>query len=428
MAVLANRISYFFDLHGPSIQVDTACSSSLIAVHQAVEALRHGAGSLALVGGINIMCHPGNTIAYYKAGMLSKTGRCRTFDQAADGYVRSEGAAVLVLKPLRQAVRDHDPVQAVLRGTACNHGGAAAGLTVPNPSQQSELLKEAWSAAGIDPSSIGYIEMHGTGTKLGDPVEIRGLTQAMAYPTREASSSLCGLSSIKTNLGHLEAAAGIAGLLKVVLSLRHAELPRTVHFQTLNPQIDLEGTPFYIVRRHEHWPKPAASPRRAAVSSFGSGGTNAHVVLEEFAQVPAQAARDLASPTRFLFVLSAKERERLVAYAKRLLEFTRESRAHGPVALESLVYGLQRRQALEERIAFVVRSLEELEDHLLAFTQGVASPVIHLGNADRDRTISDFVAQHDDFRGVVRTWAQTRQLERLAKLWTKSLVYAGTWR
>lgn len=430
MAVLPNRISYFFDLRGPSLQVDTACSSSLVAVHEAVQTLRLGRCNLALVGGINIMCHPGNSVAYYKAGMLSKDGRCKTFDESADGYVRSEGAVMLVLKPLRRAVEDGDPIHAVIRGTACNHGGLAGGLTVPNPSQQAELLKEAWAAASVSPRTISYIEAHGTGTKLGDPIEIRGLKEAFSSQEGEPTPESCALSSIKSNLGHLEAAAGIAGLLKVVLSMVHRELPRTVHFNRLNSQIDLARTPFYVVQGHQRWPEPSITgglPRRAGVSSFGSGGTNAHVVLEEYTRGPdapaVEAQRDRAVPSRGLFVLSAKNRDRLVAYARRLLGHVSAWSDQGAnPSLASLVYSLQRRQALEERVAFVVGSFAELRERLAAFADGVPSPAIHVGNGGQERAVSEFVNQNDDIKDVVAAWLQAGQLERVAKLWAKGVA------
>nr|QEO74705.1 phosphopantetheine-binding domain-containing pro [uncultured bacterium] len=288
MAVLANRLSYFYDLRGPSLLLDTACSSSLVAVHEAVRAIASGECAQALVGGINLILHPATSVAYYKAGMLSRDGLCRSFDQTANGYVRSEGAVVLLLKPLQAALADHDRVHAVIKGTACNHGGQVSGLTVPNPDRQAELLQDAWRAAGIDPRAIGYVEAHGTGTPLGDPIEVQGITQALFAADAAAAGAVAAgappggraLGSVKTNLGHLEAAAGLAGLLKTVLCLRHRQLPASLHFRQLNPHIDLSG--LHVVDRLQQWLPPAdGAPRLAGVSSFGSGGTNAHVVVAE---------------------------------------------------------------------------------------------------------------------------------------------------
>ncbi|MEH1972440.1 MAG: SDR family NAD(P)-dependent oxidoreductase [Nostoc sp.] len=284
LAALANRISYFFDLRGPSIVIDTACSSSLMAVHQAVQCIRSGECLQALVGGIHIMSHPANSIAYYKAGMLAHDGKCKTFDDRADGYVRSEGAVMFLLKQLHQAKADGDLIYATIKGSASNHGGQSAGLTVPNPQQQAALLTNAWKASGVAPNTISFIEAHGTGTALGDPIEIQGIQQAFSEWSETPQVPIsCGLGSLKTNLGHLEAAAGIAGLLKVVLCLQHQELPANQHFGHLNRHINLADSPFYIVDRHQKWDRPNESiPRRAGVSSFGSGGANAHVVVEEY--------------------------------------------------------------------------------------------------------------------------------------------------
>lgn len=289
MAVLANRISYFFDFNGPNLSIDTACSSSLVAVHEAVQSLRQGQCTQALAGGINLICHPGTSISYYKAGMLSPDGLCRTFGQKANGYVRSEGAAMIMLKPLDRAIADQDFIHAVIKGSACNHGGLATGLTVPNPDQQARLLADAWENAGIPTTSLGYFEAHGTGTSLGDPIEVQGLQDAFAQSTGSQSGDIvheksCGLGSVKTNLGHLEAAAGITGLVKTVLCLNRRKLVASLHCEKLNSHIDLTDSPFYVLDHLQPWPEPkgASVARVAGVSSFGFGGTNAHVVLEEF--------------------------------------------------------------------------------------------------------------------------------------------------
>ncbi|MDO9105376.1 MAG: SDR family NAD(P)-dependent oxidoreductase [Methylovulum sp.] len=364
MAVLANRISYFFDFHGPSLLVDTACSSSLVAVHKAVQSLQSGECPQALVGGINLICHPANSLAYYKAGMLAPDGACKTFDQQANGYVRSEGAVMLLLKPMTAALLDNDQIFAVIKGSACNHGGLAGGLTVPNPVQQSRLLQSAWQAAAIAPQSVSYIETHGTGTALGDPIEIQGLQEAFLQAMPDGHSHRCGLGAGKTNLGHLEAAAGIAGLLKTVLSLQHRELPAVLHFTQLNGHIQLSGSGFYVVARHTPWAQ-GAGPRRAGVSSFGSGGANAHVVVEEFRSAPAIALKDIDDP--IVFVLSAKNKQQLLAYAQSHLDGLRAGQ-NPPVVLRDLAYTLQiGRQAMDERLAFLATDRQDVIDKLSDF-------------------------------------------------------------
>ncbi|MCK9396268.1 MAG: phosphopantetheine-binding protein, partial [Methylobacter sp.] len=416
MAVLANRISYFYDFHGPSLLLDTACSSSLVAVHKAVQSIQTGESSQALVGGINLICHPANSIAYYKAGMLAKDGRCKTFDQQANGYVRSEGAVMLLLKPLASAVSDHDRIYAVIKGTACNHGGQAGGLTVPNPEQQARLLQTAWQAAKINPQSLGYIEAHGTGTSLGDPIEVQGLKQAFAQSGMQPEKS-CGLGSVKTNLGHLEAAAGITGLLKTVLCLQHRQLPASLHFHQLNEHIQLSDSCLYVVDRLQPWTPPTdGGPRIAAVSSFGSGGANAHAVLAEYPLNVDAVADDVARP--LVFVLSAKTRPQLQVYAQKYVDWLSDDNSRS-VSLIDLVYTLQTgRQAMEERLALVITDRQDLIGKLGAFCL----------NQERDAQVYQFnsktvpaqfreLTEGDAGRAFIRSLVAQRDWDRIALLW-----------
>lgn len=330
-SVLANRISFLLDLHGPSEPVDTACSSSLVAVHRAVEAIHSGSCDAAIAGGVNVLLSPTVFISFIKAGMLCPDGRCKTFDSRADGYVRGEGSAALFLKPLERALTDGDHIYGLVKSTAVNHGGHASSLTAPNPAAQAELLVDCYEKAGIDPVTVSYIETHGTGTSLGDPVEINGLKKAFAELYRKRNlaptEGRCGLGSVKTNIGHLEAAAGVAGLVKVLLAMKYQKLPATVNFETLNPYIQLAGSPFYIVHHTREWPaspdmEGRSAPRRAGVSSFGFGGANAHVVLEEW---PGEQRRQSSpAPRAFqlqLFILSARSEERLREYVDIWVKF-----------------------------------------------------------------------------------------------------------
>ncbi|MCK5665811.1 MAG: polyketide synthase, partial [Thiotrichaceae bacterium] len=317
-SILANRISYLLNLHGPSEPIDTACSSSLIAIHQAVQAIRNGTCSMAIAGGVNVILTPTLTLSFSKAGMLSEDGRCKTFDKQANGYVRGEGVGAILLKPLNQAQVDGDTIYAVIKGTAKNHGGHATSLTAPNPNAQAQLLTDAYEEAKIDPSTVSYIEAHGTGTSLGDPIEINALKNAFTELYKKSGISLtdkpsCGIGSVKTNIGHLETAAGIAGILKVILAIKHKKLPGLLHFQELNPYIELQNSPFYIVDKTRPWTPLTDNngqiiPRRAGVSSFGFGGANAHIVLEEYIN-PTQST--LPEHTSQLIILSAKNKERL---------------------------------------------------------------------------------------------------------------------
>jgi acyl transferase domain-containing protein/acyl-CoA synthetase (AMP-forming)/AMP-acid ligase II/acyl carrier protein len=307
VSIAANRISYLLDLRGPSLAVDTACSSSLVAVHHAVRSLRAGESTLALVGGVNLILAPDLTKTFARAGMLAPDGRCKTFDAAADGYVRGEGCGVVVLKRLADAQRDGDRVLAVIRGSAVNQDGRSNGLTAPNGPAQQAVVRAALQDAGVAPAAIGCVEAHGTGTSLGDPIEANALREVLLE--RRSAAQPCWLGSVKTNLGHLEAAAGIAGLIKLVLALRHETIPPHLHLRSLNPLIQLGNTPLAIPTAPTPWRGPG---RLAGVSSFGFGGTNAHVIVGEApaSAVPAQPAR----PAHVL-VLSARTLPALRALA-----------------------------------------------------------------------------------------------------------------
>ncbi|HWM03746.1 MAG TPA: SDR family NAD(P)-dependent oxidoreductase, partial [Actinophytocola sp.] len=340
-AILANRVSYLLDLKGPSFPIDTACSSSLVALRSAVESIRAGSCDTAIVGGVNLLLSPMIYISFARAGMLSPTGRCRTFDASADGYVRAEGVGALLLKPLSAAERDGDHIHAVIRGSATNHGGKVNTLTTPNPSAQADLIVRAFEEAEVDPATVGYLEMHGTGTALGDPIEINGVKRAYkrlreraGRPPLTEPTTLIG--SVKSNIGHPESAAGIAGLLKIILAMKHGRIPGNLHLDNLNPQIRLG--PLSIVDGLTPWPRPADEdgielPRRAGVSSFGFGGVNAHVLLEEYLPAPAAPA----STGEQVFLLSARSPDRLREYAALLADAVRPVAGVDPAAVADAV-------------------------------------------------------------------------------------------
>ncbi len=301
-SVAAGRLSYFLGLHGPSLAVDTACSSSLAAVHLACQALRLGECDMALAGGVNLILSPEANIGFSKAGMMAPDGHCKTFDAAADGYVRSEGCAMIVLRHLADAVADGDRVLAVIRGSALNQDGRSGGLTAPNGPAQEAVIRAALDAAGVAPREVGYIETHGTGTSLGDPIEVGALGNVFGGD-RDAAGPLV-IGSVKTNIGHLEAAAGIAGLIKVVLMLQRGEIPPHLHFTNPSPHIDWANLPIRVSTGVTPWAPGAARPV-AGVSSFGFSGTNAHVVLEA-PPAPEAPAAGLARPLHLL-TLSARD-------------------------------------------------------------------------------------------------------------------------
>ncbi len=317
-AVLANRLSYVLNLRGPSIALDTACSSSLVTVNLACRSLRSGESDMSLVAGVNLILGPAMTIALSKAHMMAPDGRCKAFDASADGYVRGEGCGVIVLKRLRDAVAQGDRILAIVRGSAVNHDGRSNGLSAPNGPVQEAVLRAALQDAGLAPQDIQYIEAHGTGTRLGDPIEIEAL-MAVLCSDRPAASPLI-LSSVKTNIGHLESAAGIAGLIKIILMLRNKQIPPHLHLHNLNPLLAVEQSPIVIPTELRDW--PSDGPRRAGVSSFGFGGTNAHVILEEAPQ-GTEEIRDqsMLERPRQLLSLSARSEEALTQLADSYADF-----------------------------------------------------------------------------------------------------------
>jgi acyl transferase domain-containing protein len=281
--IIANRLSFALDLRGPSLALDTACSSSLVAVHMACQSLRNRESDMALAGGVNVVLSPEPTIAMAKWGVMAADGRCKTFDARADGFVRGEGCGVVVLKRLADAVADGDPIAAVIRGSAVNQDGRSAAMSAPNGLAQQDVVRRALRCGRVRPERIACIEAHGTGTALGDPIEVEALSEVLGAPA--AGVVPVALTAVKPNIGHLEAAAGIAGLIKVVLCLQHEAVPPVTHFSALNPHITLDGTRLFIPTTVHPWPA-GASARFGGVSSFGFGGTNAHVVVEEAPRSP----------------------------------------------------------------------------------------------------------------------------------------------
>lgn len=370
-SILANRVSYAFGFEGPSLTVNTACSASMVAVHLACQAIRQGEATLALAGGVHLLLTPESTVAMAKFGALSPTGRCRFGAAEADGYVRGEGAGLVVLKSLKQARADGDRILAVIRGSAVNNDGASNGLSAPSPKAQEAAIRAAWSAAGLDPSVAGYIEAHGTGTRVGDVIELNALGRVFG-PGRGADQPLL-VGSVKSNIGHLEAAAGVAGLIKLILSMRRGVIPASLHAQTPNPGVAFVERRLSVPASPREWPK-GDSPRRGGVSSFGFGGTNAHVVVEEAddgtvasASLAVQKPNDIATE---LFVLSADDDVALANLARQTAEAIR---AHPDISLAEWAAsaGLSR-APLRRRRAFVVTSTARLAESLDAFAKGVA--------------------------------------------------------
>lgn len=393
-SIASGRISFLLDLRGPSMSIDTACSSSLVAIHLACQSLRAGDCNLALAGGVTLHLLPEHYIAMAKLGMLSPEGFCKTFDAAADGFVPGEGCGVIVLRPLVDALRDNDHIYAVIRGTAVNQDGRTNVLTAPNGLAQQAVIRAALSNAQLPPSAISYVEAHGTGTALGDPIEVEALNSVLnARDTNAAASAApvppCVLGAVKSNFGHLEAAAGVAGLIKAALALENQEIPPNLHFKKLNPHIELDSR-FALANAATPWPR-AKSPRFAGVSSFGFGGTNAHVILEEAPLLTKNQAAQDAAWENFLLPISARTPAALQEFAARFQKSLHDDAGAAQSApLSQIAHSsATRRDHYEYRLATVTENKEQAAAALAQFLEGKLSP--NLIAQEKPSTNSDIV-------------------------------------
>ncbi len=369
-SIASNRISYIFDLHGPSVSVDTACSSSLVALHQACNAIWNGDAATAITGGVNMLLHPFGFVGFSKASMLSPNGRCRAFDASGDGYVRSEGSAVLYLKPLEDAEADGDPIHAVIVNTGINSDGRTNGITLPSTEGQASLLQSVYDNAGVNPNELDYLEAHGTGTAVGDPLEAGALAKVLGKPRKKPLP----IGSAKTNLGHLETASGMAGLLKVVLSLKNRAIPPSLHFEKPNPHIDFEGDKLSVVTAFTELDE-SEKPLLMGVNSFGFGGANAHVIVEEYvsdvvgnaenkSKVFSQYSSELIQSPLFL---SAESTSALRAMAGRYRDLLHQDDInYNDVAWSAYT----KRQQLSHGLAIHGEELHDIVECLHAFSQG----------------------------------------------------------
>jgi acyl transferase domain-containing protein len=422
MASVANRVSYVLNLHGPSMTIDTMCSGAMTGLHLACQDLVTGRVDMAFAGAVNLTIHPNKYLMLSAAQFIAPEGRCASFGVGGEGYVPGEGVGVVVLKRLSDAERDGDHIYGVIKSTALNHGGKSNGFSVPSPKAQEMVIARALRDGGIDPRTISYIEAHGTGTKLGDPIEITALTKA--FDTDE--KQFCFVGSVKSNVGHCESAAGVVGLTKVLLQMQKGKIAPSLHSATLNPHIDFASTPFVVNQTLRDWTRPVIGgetlPRRAGISSFGAGGSNAHVIVEEHAAADARA--DERGP--FVVVLSAKSQEQVRAYAQKLLRFL-EKESSRDLSLRDLSYTLQiGREAMEARLGLVVASREELMDALAA-VEGESRPAcphaIGMVASDKrrdpaDSETTDAPIADEDPAALVARWVQGDRIEWLG-------LYAG---
>jgi acyl transferase domain-containing protein len=410
LGVAANRLSYLLNLRGPSIAIETACSSSLVALHLACRSLQNAESNLCLIGAVSLMLSPAQTITYSQARMMASDGHCKTFDASADGYVRGEGCGIVVLKRLSDAMRDGDNIQAIIRGSAINQDGLSNGLTAPNGPSQQSVIRQALKNAEVEPAQISYVEAHGTGTSLGDPIEVRSLKTVLMQG--RSSEQPCWIGAVKTNIGHLEAAAGMAGLLKVVLSLQHQEIPPNLHLKQLNPYISFEGTPFAIPTEIQPWVASQGN-RFAGVSSFGFGGTNAHVILEE-APASSDVADDIQRPLQLL-TLSTKSEQALQDSARHYEEFLA---SHPELSLADVCFTANTgRSHFEQRLAVIAESTTQLRQQLKAFlaesgTAGLASGQVQSSKPPKIAFL--FTGQGSQYVGMGRQLYETQPSFRAA--------------
>ncbi|MBX3711494.1 MAG: SDR family NAD(P)-dependent oxidoreductase [Lysobacter sp.] len=425
LASIANRVSYFLNLHGPSLTLDTMCSSSLTALHLACQDLRLGRTALALAGGVNVSVHPNKYTMLSGGQFISRDGHCQSFGEGGDGYIPGEGVGIAVLKRLADAERDGDRILGVIRATALNHGGKTNGYTVPNPQAQADVIARALREAGIDARHVTYVEAHGTGTKLGDPIEINALSRAFHARGGDAAQDAgwCLIGSAKSNIGHCESAAGIAGVTKVLLQMRHGQVVPSLHSRTLNPHIDFAATPFEVVQSLRPWARPVVDgierPRIAGISSFGAGGSNAHVLIEEYRAAEAVAAD--AGPV--LVPLSARTPEQLLQRARDLREALQ---ADDAPSLDALAWTLQTgREAMDARLAIVAASLDALRAALDAVIAGTpAGEGVHRGLVrdhrdavaalEEDPAVLDAAHANGDAAAIAGWWVKGASID-----WTR---------
>lgn len=405
-SVAVGRIAYVLGLHGPVMAIDTACSSSLVAVHQGCQSLRLGQADLALAGGVNVLLSPDGTVALSKVRAISPDSRCKTFDAAADGYVRGEGCGIVVLKRLSDAIADGDNVLAVIRGSAINHDGRSSGLTVPSAAAQQAVIRAALADSGLEPQDISYAEAHGTGTPLGDPIEVRALATALGSGRTKDQPLLLG--AVKTNIGHLESAAGVSGLIKLVLCLQQRMIAPHLHFHTPNPHIEWDELPVKVVTKLTAW--ESDGPRRACLNSFGFSGTNAHIIVEEAPErrsiIPA-----VERPLHVL-ALSAKNEQALRDLAERYAEQLVDTPAD---SLANVCYtAAVGRSHFAHRLALPVTGHVQAQVALSAFANGQPRAGVRAGTAARPRVAFLFTGQGAQYPGMARELFATQPVFRAA--------------
>lgn len=425
-SVLVNRVSYLYDFHGPSEPIDTACSSSLIAVIRGVKSIQSGDCQMAIVGGVNVIASDDLYVAFSKSGMLAEDGRCKTFDKNADGYARGEGVGTILLKSLAKATQDGDHIYAVIKGCGINHGGHASSLTAPNASAQADLIMNTYQKAHINPLDVTYIEAHGTGTKLGDPVEIDGLNKAFRglFELRQIEQwqeGYCSVGSVKSNIGHLEAAAGIASVFKVLLSMSHHVIPASIHINELNPYLALHKSAFKIAQKTQKWDIPDGKRRIAGISCFGYGGANAHLVLEEYQENHPVVWQSEESN---VFLYSAKTKEQLGVSVKNHIAYLEQKQQDSTFSLNSYAYVLQTgREDMEERLSIVALSIKELISILRNYDQKRDFDTFYTGSIETYHNMFQVLNTGVSWNNYANQIYENRDFRAFAVLWANGAIF-----
>lgn len=420
LASIANRVSYYYNLHGPSLTLDTMCSSSLTAIALAYESIRNKSCDMAVAGGVNLSLHPHKYAALSQGNFLSSNGRCTSFGENGNGYVPGEGVGAILLKPLSKAKEDGDNIYGVIRGVAMNHGGRTNGYTVPNPIAQSRVISEALNKSEITPDTINYIEAHGTGTALGDPIEINALNKIYHCDKKQ----YCAIGSIKSNIGHCEAAAGIAGLTKILLQMKHKKIVSSLHSKTLNKGIDFTNSAFYVPQVLENWEPVVKNgeikPRRAGLSAFGAGGSNAHLIIEEYQKEEQEF--NVMEETPAIIVFSAASEEQNIIQAENLLKWM-ELPENRNYTVQNIAYTLQMgRSSNEYRVGFVAKNRAELSDKLFEYIEGNYERILR--NRVKYGQILDVEWEEDEIEELVNGWINDKNWDEVLSAWMKGTEIA----
>lgn len=420
---VANRVSFLLDLKGPSMAIDTACSSSLTAVHLAVESLRSGSADMVIAGGVNLIVNPQHMEILDNMSLLSPEAKCKAFGQGGNGIAIGEGVGALLLRPLKDALKNNDHIHGIIKGTALNSGGRSSSYTAPKASAQAQLLKDAWQNANVQASDISYIEGHGTGTELGDPIEFEGLN--LAFEKQDKTRQSCVLGSVKTNVGHLESAAGIAGVCKVILQMQHQQIAPSLYCDEINPHIDIKYSPFEMAKGLQQWQRNSDSPYLAGVNSFGAGGSNAHVVLKEYQNKEQTLDSQLLGQQ--IIVLSAQSIQQLKKLSSQLHEYLVRQKISSVAGqanyLANIAWTLQTgRDAMLYRLAFVCDDLDHLMTNLSGYIAGRKDS---LNTIKSDVAVENTLEADEAIDSLIKTWVQRGKIGNIAKLWVKG--YSISW-